>query len=162
TFLAARPERRREILDIHTVVRRTTPEAVRRDIRTLGRHTVLDGLHPGLRERLEGLATAPDREPVYSVPHSGAWPERLLAISARLWQAASAAMPDDPDLAAYLRQRSRDLLTDDNEAGDAAWIRGRFRKLDVVAGSYGTYTDHLFGAKASFGLAVLLQEAAGT
>ena len=96
------------------------------------------------------------------VPYSVAWPDRILAISASLWRAADAVVADDADFAAFLRQRSRDLLTDDNEAGDAAWVRGSFGRLDVVVGAYEQYDDDLFGAKAFFGLALLLRDEVGT
>lgn len=157
-FVEARPDRRAEILGIHTVVRRTTPQALRRDLATLRRRRELDALHPGLRDRLEGLVAAPDSEPFYAVPYSVAWPARILAISRHVWRAATAVEPDDPDFAAFLRQRSRDLLTDDNEAGDAAWVRGSFRELDAVVGAYDVYDDDLFGAKAFFGLTIMRRE----
>jgi hypothetical protein len=160
-FLATRPDRREEILGLHSAVRRTDTVALRRDLATLRRHAVLDHLHPGLRERLAALLEQPD-EPFYAVPYSIAWPERILAISSRLWRAAEAVGADDADLAAFLRQRSRDLLTDDNEAGDAAWVRGSFGRLDVVVGAYEHYDDDLFGAKGFFGLALLLRDEAGT
>lgn len=161
-FLERRPDRRPEILGLHTLVRRTTPEALRRDLARLRRHRALDTLHPGLRDRLEVLAAAPQSEPFYAVPYSVAWPDRLLSISSHLWRAAEAVAPEDQDLAAYLRQRSRDLLTDDNEAGDAAWVRGTFKRLDVVAGAYDVYDDDLFGAKAFFGLTIFRREEAGS
>jgi hypothetical protein len=156
-----RPDRRPEILGLHTAVRRTTAQALRADLATLRRHAVLDHLHPGLHDRLATLAEHP-AEPFYAVPYSVAWPDRILTISTRLWRAAEAVAPDDADLAAFLRQRSRDLLTDDNEAGDAAWVRGSFGRLDVVVGAYEQYDDDLFGAKGFFGLTLLLRDEAGT
>jgi hypothetical protein len=160
-FLERRPDRRPEILDLHSVVRRTTTRSLRHDLGTLRRRAALDQLHPGLRERLSTLLQHPD-EPFYAVPYSVAWPDQILAISARLWRAASAVATDDADLAAFLRQRSRDMLTDDNEGGDAAWVRGSFGRLDVVAGAYEQYDDDLFGAKGFFGLTVMLRDEAGT
>jgi hypothetical protein len=160
-FLQTRPDRREEILGLHTAVRRTAAPSLRRDLATLRRHAVLDQLHPGLRDRLAALLDHP-AEPFYAVPYSVAWPDRILAISERLWRAAEAVAVDDADLAAFLRQRSRDLMTDDNEAGDAAWVRGTFGRLDVVVGAYEPYDDDLFGAKGFFGLALLLRDEAGT
>jgi hypothetical protein len=161
-FLEARPDRRDEILGPQTAVRRATPVAVRRDLATLRRHPVLAALHPGLGERLQDLAGASEREPFYAVPYSVAWPKYLLGISGHLWRAAEAVAGEDADLAVALRQRSRDLLTDDNEGGDAAWIRGSFNQLDFIAGAYESYDDDLYGAKLFFGLAILLREPAGT
>ena len=160
-FLETRPDRREEILGLHTAVRRTTAQALRRDLATIRRHAALNPLHPGLHDRLSTLLQHPE-EPFYAVPYSVAWPDQILAISGRLWRAAEAVAADDADLAAFLRQRSRDLLTDDNEAGDAAWVRGSFGRLDVVAGAYEPYDDDLFGAKGFFGLTVMLRDEAGT
>jgi hypothetical protein len=161
-FLQGRPDRRAEILAPQTAVRRTTPAAVRRDLATLRRQPALAALHRGLGERLMELAAAPGAEPFYAVPYSVAWPEYIVPISDHLWRAAGAVAAEDEDLAVALRQRSRDLLADDNEAGDAAWIRGSFKRLDVIAGAYESYDDDLFGAKVFFGLAILLREPAGT
>jgi hypothetical protein len=162
SFFTSHPDRRAEILELHTVVRRTTPRSLQRDLATLRRHAVLDALHPGLRARLEQLAVAPEKEALYAVPYSVRWPDRLLEMSGGVWRAAAAVAEEDPDLAAFLRQRSRDLLTDDNEAGDAAWVRGSFTNLDVVVGAHEQYDDALFGAKAFFGMAILLRDTAGT
>lgn len=161
-FLAAHPERRPDILGLHTVVRRTTPTALRRDLTTLRGHRELAALHPGLEARLTALASARDPEPLYAVPYSVAWPKRILALADRLWHAAAALEPEDQDFAAFLRQRSRDLLTDDNEAGDAAWVRGSFGPVDVVVGAHEPYDDDLFGAKAFFGLSILLRDEPST
>jgi hypothetical protein len=161
-FLDAHPERRAEILDLHTVVRRTTPTAVRRDLATLRRHAELAALHPGLEERLVALAAAPAPEAFYAVPYSVAWHDRIRRISQHLWRAGELLAREDVDFAAYLRQRSRDLLTDDNEAGDAAWVRGSFGRLDVVFGAYESYDDDLFGTKTFFGLTLLRRDEPST
>jgi hypothetical protein len=161
-FLRARPDRRDEILGSQTAVRRTTPAAVRRDLAVLRRQPALAALHPGLAARLGDLADAPTSERFYAIPYSVAWPDHVLAIADHLRRAADSVAPEDADLAAALRQRSRDLLVDDNEAGDAAWIRGSFKQLDVIAGAYESYDDDLFGVKVFFGLAILLREPAGT
>lgn len=161
-FLAAHPDRRPAILGLHTVVRRTTPTALRRDLTTLRGHRELSALHPGLEAQLTALAAAADPEPLYAVPYSVAWPKRILGIADQLWRAAVAVEPEDGDFAAFLRQRSRDLLTDDNEAGDAAWVRGSFDHVDVVVGAHEPYDDDLFGAKAFFGLSILIRDEAGT
>jgi hypothetical protein len=161
-FLAAHPERQPEILGVHTIVRRSTPRHLKRDLLTLRRHPELSALHPGLQSFLGALADDPSREAFYAVPYSVAWPGPLLEASTRLSAAATAIDAEDPDAAAYLRQRARDLLTDDNEAGDAAWIRGEIGRIDGVVGAYEVYDDGLFGAKASFGLSVLLRDEPAT
>jgi len=161
-FLARRPDRRAWILDSHSAVRRTTPAALKRDIATLRRYPVLAGLHPGLVDYLHAVAAAPQGDQLYAVPYSVAWPEPILEIAGHLHRAAAAVGDEDPDLATFLRLRSRDLLADDNEGGDAAWVRGTFNHLDVVVGAHETYADELFGTKAFFGLAILLREPTGT
>jgi hypothetical protein len=161
-FLADCPQHRAAILGLHTVVRRTTPTALRRDLLTLRGHRELATLHPGLEAWLTSLSTDHAPPPLYAVPYSVAWPKRILAIADHLWAAAEHVEADDRDLAAFLRQRSRDLLTDDNEAGDAAWVRGSFGRLDVVVGAHEPYDDDLFGAKAFFGLTILKRDEAST
>ena len=161
-FVAERPDRRAWILDSHTTVRRTTVAAVKGDLATLRRYPVLAGLHPGLVEYLHAVAATPERDALYAVPYSVAWPEAVLDVAGYLHRAAVAVGDEDPDFADFLRLRSRDLLADDNEAGDAAWVRGTFNQLDVVVGAHETYDDELFGAKAFFGLAILLREPTGT
>jgi hypothetical protein len=160
-FLTARPDRRPELLDLRTVVRRTDERSLRADLATLRRYPLLDGLHPGLRDRLERLRAKPD-EAFYALPYSVRWPERMLELSRRLSRTAEAVQPHDADFAAFLRHRSRDLLADDYEAGDAAWVRGSFGNLDAVVGAYEPYDDDLFGAKAFFGLTILRRDAEGT
>jgi len=161
-FLAVHPERQAEILGIHTVARRSTPRHLKRDLLTLRRHPELAVLHPGLQPFWRDLAANPAREAFYAVPYSVAWPGPLLEASSRLSAAAAAIEGEDADAGAYLRQRARDLLTDDNEAGDAAWIRGDIGRIDGVIGAYEVYDDGLFGAKASFGLSVLLRDESAT
>lgn len=160
-FLERRPDRRPEILGVHAAVRRTSERSLRKDLAALRRHPSLDVLHPGLRERLTGLLAKP-AEAFYGIPYSVAWPDQVLTVANHLSVAADTVVADDPDLAAFLRLRARDLLTDDNEAGDAAWVRGSFATLDAVIGAYESYDDDLFGAKEFFGLTVFVRDEAGT
>ena len=152
-YLAAHPERRAAILAPRTVVRRADAAAIAAELATLDRHPALDTLHPGLRAELEALARAP--EGLYAVPYSVAYADRLVRAHALLAEAADAVAPDDPELAGYLRNRGRDLLSDDYESGDAAWVSGDFRNLNVQVGSYETYDDELYGAKTFFSLSLL-------
>ncbi len=161
-FLESHPERQAEILGIHTIVRRTTPRHLKRDLLTLRRHPALSLLHPGLESFLGDLATTPTREAFYAVPYSIAWPGPILEASNRLSAAAAAIDGEDADAGAFLRQRARDLLTDDNEAGDAAWIRGELGRIDGVIGAYEVYDDGLYGAKASFAVSVVLRDEPAT
>jgi hypothetical protein len=161
-FLDRRLDLRASILDPRAVVRRTVPAALKADLATLKRQAALAALHPGLGPRLEALLARPDDEPFYAVPYSVAWPGHLIAASEHLRQAADAVDDEDPDFAAFLRHRSRDLLVDDNEAGDAAWVRGSFGHLDAVIGAYESYDDDLFGVKTFFGAAILIRDEAGS
>jgi len=49
-------------------------------------------------------------------------------------RAADAVAGDDEQFARFLRNRARDLLTDDYEAGDAAWLKIGKQRLIVGRG----------------------------
>ena len=88
-------------------------------------------LHPGLQARLERFADGPDRAKLYAVPYSVAYADQMLRASTLLNEAADAVETEDEEFARFLRNRARDLLTDDYELGDAAWITGRFQNLNA-------------------------------
>ncbi|HEX8116466.1 MAG TPA: hypothetical protein VF521_04285, partial [Pyrinomonadaceae bacterium] len=152
-FLAAHPDKREEILGSRTAVRRATAANLRRDLGTLRRYPVLDTLHPGLRRELE--ATRPAAKGFYAVPYSVAWADEMVRAHGLLNEAADAVEKDDWEFAGYLRNRARDLLSDDYESGDAAWVTGHFRNLNAQIGSYETYDDSLYGVKTFYSLVVL-------
>jgi hypothetical protein len=159
-FLNAHPEKRDSILDLRTVVRRATPANAQQDLATLQKYPVLDSLHPGLRSELVAIAREPRRRGVpsagfYAVPYSVAYAPELIRAHALLNEAAEAVQLDDEEFARYLRNRSRDLLSDDYESGDAAWITGHFKNLNAQIGSYETYDDELYGVKTFFAFNVL-------
>ncbi len=149
-----------DLLGERTIVRRATLANLRQDIGALQDYPVLGTLHPGLGERLARLVQSPDANALYAVPYSVAWAPSILRAHDLLWEAAELTRATDPDFAAYLRQRARDLLSDDYEAGDAAWIMGNFRRLNAQIGSYETYDDALYGVKTFFGMNVLLRDEA--
>jgi len=154
-FFAQHPERRAELLDPRAVVWLATPENKRRTLRTLDQHPVLDTLHPGLRARIEAS------ERYMAVPYSVAYAEDILFVYARLNAAAAHVEAGDPAFARYLRLRARDLLADDYEGGDAAWVTGRFTgSLNAQIGAYETYDDALFGVKTFFSLSLLVRDRA--
>src|SRR6185436_12605924 len=62
---------------------------------------------------------------------------------------------DDEEFARFLRNRARELLTDDYEAGDASWLKGRFKNLNAQIGAYETYDDELLGTRAFYSLSLL-------
>jgi hypothetical protein len=70
-------------------------------------------------------------------------------------EAADLVANDDEEFARYLRNRGRDLLSDDYESGDAAWVTGHFKHLNAQIGSYETYDDELYGVKSFFGFSLL-------
>ncbi len=161
-FLAAHPERRATILHPLTIVRRADAGSLRADLATLARHPALDVLHPGLAADLRELARHPSAQAFYAVPHPVAYPDSFLAVHRLLNEAAAAIESDDAEFADYLRLRARDLLANDYEGGDAAWVTGRFRHLNAQIGAYETYDDELFGVKASHGLSLMLADSART
>lgn len=161
-FLQAHPEERAALLHLRTVVRRAEPEALQQDLGVLALHPVLDTLHPGLRNRLQTLLRQVTRSPepgaFYAVPYSVAYAEDLLKAYGLLQEAADAVEPTDPDFARFLRHRSRDLLIDDYEAGDASWVTGEFGNLNAQIGAYEVYDDELYGVKSFFSLALLKRD----
>lgn len=161
-FLAAQPLRRDEILGERTAVRRADAASLAADRAALARHPALAVLHPGLAERLAELAARPDPAVLYAVPYAVAFADELAAAQRHLFAAAAALEADDAELARYLRNRGRDLLSNDYESGDAAWVTGRFRHLNAQIGAYETYDDALFGVKAFHGMSLLLRDEAAT
>ncbi|HYP54354.1 MAG TPA: zincin-like metallopeptidase domain-containing protein [Pyrinomonadaceae bacterium] len=154
-FLAMKPEKRDSILDLRTVVRRADAGSLRRDIAELRQHPALATLHPGLLAELETMLRRPDAKAFYAVPYSVAYADELVRAHALLNEAADAVQKDDEEFARYLRNRARDLLTNDYESGDAAWITGRFKNLNAQIGSYEVYDDELFGVKTFFAFSLL-------
>jgi hypothetical protein len=165
-FADAQPEQRPDLLGSCTVIRATTPENVDRDRRTLRRYPALAGIHHELTVRLDRLAErgsgAATDNPFYAPGYSVAWPRQTMAMARHLREAARHVAEEDPDLSAFLRLRSLGLLADDVEAGDAAWTRGSFRRLDVVTGPWEVYDDRVMGLRASHGLALLAVHQAST
>lgn len=157
-FLADHPEARDAILAPRTVVRRAEAAALAADLATLDRHPALDTLHPGLRERLQALRAAPAG--LYAVPYAVAYADRVVRVHRLLHEAAEVVASADPELAGYLRNRARDLLTDDYESGDAAWVTADLGNLNVQLGAYETYDDELFGTKTFFALSLLARRPA--
>ncbi len=161
-YLAANPDKRNAILGLRTVVRSATLQNLAQDLLTLKRYTVLATLHPGLQDELTRLQID-QRRPLprlktpsfYAVPYSVAYGDELMKAFSLLNEAADAVEKDDEEFARFLRNRSRDLLSDDYESGDAAWVTGRFKNLNAQIGSYETYDDELFGVKTFFAFNVL-------
>ncbi|MBV9210643.1 MAG: NUDIX hydrolase [Acidobacteria bacterium] len=154
-FIATHPKRRDSILDQRTVVRRATAANLKRDLSKLKQYPVLDTLHPGLQQDLAGLLAAPDAKILYAVPYSVAYADESIRAHALLNEAADALQTDDEEFARFLRNRSRDLLSDDYESGDAAWVTGRFKNLNAQIGAYENYDDELYGIKTFYAFSLL-------
>lgn len=161
-FLAAHPAERDAILGERTAVRRAEAGQLAADRAALARHPALSELHPGLADRLAALAGQPDPQRLYAVPYAVAWADELVAVKHHLFRAADAVEAEDPEFARYLRNRGRDLLTNDYESGDAAWVTGRYLHLNAQIGAYETYDDALFGVKAFHSLSLLVRDDAAT
>ena len=155
-FVAAHPERRAALLDPRSVVRRADTESLARDLGKLKEYQVLATLHPGLQQQVEQLSASPDAKVLYVVPYSVAYADEMMRAYSLLNEAASAVENDDEDFARFLRNRARDLLSDDYESGDAAWVTGQFKNLNAQIGAYETYDDELYGTKTSLGLSLLI------
>ncbi len=159
SFLTAYPERRRQILDPRTLVRRATRENLGRDLAVLEKYPALATLHPALKKQIENVSKdLPQKENehfFYAVPYAVAYADALMHAHLLLNQAADALEKDDEEFAGYLRNRSRDLLTNDYESGDAAWVTGHFKHLNAQIGAYETYDDELYGVKTFFACSLL-------
>ncbi|MBA2527976.1 MAG: NUDIX hydrolase [Pyrinomonadaceae bacterium] len=180
-FLSAHPEKRDSILDLRTAVRKLVLANVRHDLVTLKKYPALETLHPGLRQNLKNISREsaktprrpksnvqsptsrtdpiPDNQTLdfgfYAVPYAVAYADELVRAYSLLNEAADAVAKDDEEFARYLRNRSRDLLSNDYESGDAAWITGHFKNLNAQIGSYEVYDDELYGVKTFFSFSLL-------
>lgn len=147
-------ETRSQILDLRTVVRAATAKNLREDVAQLNKYPVLQTLHPkpmGQLQQLSKATAAPAGKTVlYAIPYSLAYADELIKSYGLLNEAADALQKDDEEFARYLRNRARDLLSNDYESGDASWVTGRFKNLNAQIGSYETYDDELFGVKTFF------------
>jgi hypothetical protein len=162
-FLTAHPEKRDQIMDLRSVVRLANSLNADADLAKLRKYPALDTLHPGLRAELETISGVRSRpragmlrtQGFYAVPYSVAYADQLIKAHALLNEAADALQKDDEEFARFLRNRARDLLSDDYESGDAAWVTGHFKNLNAQIGSYETYDDELYGVKTFFGFSLL-------
>lgn len=155
-FLAKYTGERDALLAERTVVRRLTKNNLQQDIATLNTFALLRQLHPGLLERLRGLQLSTDPAAFYAVPYPVAWPDDLVSAYNYLMSAGSNLERTDSEFARYLRNRARDLITNDYESGDASWVTGHFGRLNAQIGAYETYDDALYGVKAFHGMSIML------
>ena len=148
-------EKGKDILDLRTVVRSATAKNLSEDIAKLNKYPALQTLHPGLLAELRSLAAKPSANALYAVPYAVAYADDLMKAYGLLREAADAVEKEDDEFARFLRNRARDLLSNDYESGDASWVTGRFKNLNAQIGSYETYDDELFGVKTFFAFCLL-------
>jgi predicted Zn-dependent protease with MMP-like domain len=161
-FLAAHPEQRDAILGERTVVRRATTRNLEWDLGVLASNAAIGLMNERLAHDLKTLARNPDPKVLYAVPYSVAYADEMIRAYRHLIAAADAVQSSDEEFARYLRNRARDLLSNDYEAGDASWVTGRYKNLNAQIGSYETYDDALYGVKAFHSLSLLLTNEAAT
>ncbi|MEP3889660.1 MAG: NUDIX hydrolase [Hellea sp.] len=152
-FLAANPDLKNDILHLRAVVKSANEAEKTAALATLKAYPALDVLHPGLRAKIE---TA---EGYFSLPYSVEYAEDIFFIYDRLNAAAKHIEGEDIAFARFLKARARDILADDYDGGDAAWITGDFKgNLNAQIGSYETYDDALYGVKSYFSLSLLQRD----
>ncbi|HEU4834899.1 MAG TPA: zincin-like metallopeptidase domain-containing protein [Pyrinomonadaceae bacterium] len=164
------PDKRENVMDLRSVVRAVNVKNLQADIATLNKYPVLETLHPGLLGELLKLSADPQRitppnqqgNDVYAVPYAVAYADDLMKAYKLLNEAADALAKDDEEFARYLRNRARDLLSNDYESGDASWVTGHFKNLNAQIGSYETYDDELYGVKTFFSFCLFLTRQAET
>jgi hypothetical protein len=161
-FLAKHPEQQDRIFDLRTVVRRSNAQSLQRDLNKLKQYPALVILNPGLKQELETALLRKEDGGLYAVPYAVAYADQLVRASQLLFEAADAVQRDDEEFARYLRNRGRDLLSNDYESGDAAWVTGRFKHLNAQIGSYEVYDDALMGVKTFFAFSLLSNRDAET
>jgi hypothetical protein len=160
-------EKRAEILDPRSVVRMATAKNLQDDLKRLDQYPALKTLHPNLLKQLRelqsqrrqsqsGMPASAALTGFYAVPYALAYADDLMKAHGLLNDAADAVRKDDEEFAGYLRNRARDLLSNDYESGDASWVTGRFKNLNAQIGSYETYDDELYGVKTFFAFSLLL------
>ena len=143
-------DKREKVMDLRTVVRTLDAKNLQADVARLNKYPALQTLHPGLLAELQRLSSGQGKADVYAVPYAVAYADDLMKAYGLLNEAADAVAKDDEEFARYLRNRARDLLSNDYESGDASWVTGHFKNLNAQIGSYETYDDELYGVKTFF------------
>ena len=152
-FLAANPDRKDELLHLRAVVKAATPANKQAALTALDARPALDVLHPGLRARISAASG------YFALPYSVAYSDDIFFIYDRLNAAADLTQDGDVAFSRYLRARARDILADNYDGSDAAWVTGQFTgNLNAQIGSYETYDDALYGVKSFFSLSLLQRD----
>ena len=155
-YLAAHPDERAELTHLRSVVRRADSRASTATSPSLRQYPVLESSIPALLRSSRALAGQPGpTQPSTPRLIRSPMPTRWSARPGCFTKPPQAVEADDAEFARYLRNRARDLLSDDYESGDAAWITGRFKNLNAQIGAYETYDDELLGTRAFYALSLL-------
>ncbi len=161
-FLAARPEMQGNILDSRTVVRRETKNNLAGDLQIFTLYPIVRTMHPFRESFLRSRQLGADGKSFYAVPYTIAYADETIEMYNRLIRAALFLEQSDPEFSRYVWNRSRDLLSNDYESGDASWVTGRFQRLNMQLGAYETYDDALYGVKAFYSMSILLKNEKAT
>jgi hypothetical protein len=155
-YLSTNADMREELLGERTVVRRATKANAEGDVGVMNAFHLLRELHPDMYSRLRVLSQRPEPEAFYGLPYSVAYADELVGAYRLLMKAADKLETSDSEFARYLRNRARDLVSNDYESGDASWVTGRFKHLNAQIGAYETYDDPMYGVKAFHGMSILI------
>ena len=161
-FMAANPGMRERLLDERTVVRRETKKNLEEDLTAFKVFPIFHLLFPWTPETFRSRQLEANGTRFYAIPYPVAYPDDFMEAYNHLITAAAYLEGEDSELARYLRNRSRDLLSNDYESGDASWVTGRFKRLNVQLGAYETYDDALYGVKAFHGMSIQLENEKAT
>jgi len=152
-YFAANPDKKDSLLHLRSVVRAATENNRAAALATLDARPTLETLHPNLRAYISGADT------YFALPYSVAYADDIFFIYDRLNAAADLTQAGDIAFSRYLRARARDILADDYDGSDAAWVTGQFTgNLNAQIGSYETYDDSLYGVKSFFSLSLLQRD----
>jgi hypothetical protein len=155
-YLAANPRLHDSVLGERTVVRRATKANVDVDANTMNVFALLRELHPDYTAGLRALKENPQPSAFYGLPYAIAYADDLVGAFRVLQRAAGKLEDDDPEFARYLRNRARDLVSNDYESGDASWVTGHFKHLNAQIGAYETYDDAMYGVKAFHSMSIMI------
>src|SRR5215472_2416152 len=116
--------------------------------------------HPESKAQIYSPYTVIKRQgtELIAVPYHVEYRQWLLPAAKDLRDAA--ALSPDKAFADFLRLRADALLNDDYFKSDLAWLDLADPKYDVIFAPYETYLDDLLGVKTSYGVVVMIRNAA--
>ncbi len=157
-LISSDPLIREELLSLRHVVRKNTAANRERDRELMKLYPAISLFHARFERRLTEVEE--NEAAYYAAPYAVEYAKQLMIVFGLLEDASDCVAEDDPQFARYLRNRARDLICGDYEAGDASWVTGTFKNLNAQIGSYETYDDALYGVKAFYGMSILVRDRA--